>query len=424
MRNLSTLVVGSVLCSVCVTAGAMLQAPGREAERASLPSENRTVRADQFPSLQAAIDALPAEGGMVLLPAGTIEIAAPVIVTQDDVLIQGCGTASHIRNINTDGQPGFVVGPPAGPSDEEKFQWRVTLADFRLTGNKQSGHGIAVKDVNEIYINGVTVSENGGDGIHLDHAYEDPRICNSLITYNAGTGLFLTRCHDIVVSANQFEENQDAVRCLDSYNLCMTGNNLDDHLGDGVVIENTYGSVLSGNMLEECKGTAIVLDRDCYGITLSANVIAHHQGGGIDLRDAHGCAVSGNTFTLVKQHALRIGPGSGRITVTGNNFSNSDLGSETEPHVKNQEPASGLVLDGTESVTVCGNLFSGLDTPAVASPRPSRSVLFANNVIDDVAEQPGIPESPGGHVSDNLLVLSRAETTSAPDEETQAKPTN
>jgi hypothetical protein len=68
--------------------------------------------------------------------------------------------------------------------------------------------------------------------------------------------------------------NWDAIRCIDGFNLCMTGNNLDDHLGDGVVIENTYGSVVSGNMIEECNGTAIVLDRDCYGITLSANVIA------------------------------------------------------------------------------------------------------------------------------------------------------
>ena len=76
----------------------------------------------------------------------------------------------------------------------------------------------------------------------------------------------------------------------DGYNLCMTGNCLDDHLRDGVVIENTYGSVVSGNMIEECAGTGIILDRDCYGITLSANVIAHETSGGIDLRDAHGCA--------------------------------------------------------------------------------------------------------------------------------------
>src|SRR4029453_6062750 len=123
----------------------------------------------------------------------------------------------------------------------------------------------------------------------------------------------------IVVSGNHFEENQDALVCVDSFNLCMTGNNLDDHVRDGVVIENTYGSVVSGNMIEECNGRAIVLDRDCYGITLSANVIAHEVQGGIDLVDAHGCTVSANTFTIVKENALRIGPAPGGSTVTGKN---------------------------------------------------------------------------------------------------------
>ena len=62
-----------------------------------------------------------------------------------------------------------------------------------------------------------------GDGIHMNNCYEDPRVCNSLITYNKATGLNLIACHDIVVSANQFEENLDALRCVDGYNLCMTG---------------------------------------------------------------------------------------------------------------------------------------------------------------------------------------------------------
>src|SRR5262245_48819836 len=105
----------------------------------------------------------------------------------------------------------------------------------------------------------------------------------------------------------------------------MTGNCLDDHLRDGVVIEDTYGSVVAGNMIEECASTAIVLDRDCYGIALSANVIAHN-GGGIDLRDAHGCAVSANALTLMKTDALHIGPASDRIAATGNSFSNSFIG--------------------------------------------------------------------------------------------------
>ena len=83
-------------------------------------------------------------------------------------------------------------------------------------------------------------------------------LTGSADTVSAGAGL----CHDIVVVGNQFEENLDALVCKDSFNLCMTGNNLDDHLRHGVVIENTYGSVVSGNMIEECNGIAIILDRD------------------------------------------------------------------------------------------------------------------------------------------------------------------
>ncbi|MCH2210827.1 MAG: right-handed parallel beta-helix repeat-containing protein [Fuerstiella sp.] len=414
MNHTPVFFTGSAVCSVVFAAVTVLQEPAHESEVIRLPGAWSTIRADRYDSLQAAVDSLPIEGGKILLPAGTFEITEPVVITRDDVLIQGSGTASHIKNISTEGTPALILRPPSDRPDSDELQWRVTLADFRVSGNEHSGHGIMATDVNELYINGVTVTGNGGDGIHLDHAYEDPRVCNSLVTYNKGTGLYLTRCHDIVVSANQFEENQDAVKCLDSFNLCMTGNNLDDHLGDGVVIEYTYGSVLSGNMIEECQGTAVVLDRDCYGITVSANVVAHNAGGGVDLRDAHGCSVSGNTFTLVKKDALHIGPLSGRITVTGNNFSNSFLGAQGKRHYKNQEPASGLVLEGTSSVTVSGNVFAGLTTPAVTVKRPSRHVLFADNVIEDAGKEPVSRASLSGIVTDNLEVPPPARHRSAP----------
>ncbi len=166
----------------------------------------------------------------------------------------------------------------------------------------------------------------------------------------------------------------------------MTGNNLDDHLGDGIVIENTYGSVVSGNMIEECAGAAIVLDRDCYGIALSANVIAHNSSGGIELRDAHGCAVSANTFTISGPDALSIGPNSGRITVTGNNFSNSYLGGGKVKREANDLTAAGMVFESTSDVTVAGNLFSSVRPKALTiKGKPSKGVLFSDNVLVDVS---------------------------------------
>jgi hypothetical protein len=349
-----------------------------------LPGARAAIDAINYPSLQAAIDALPPTGGVVHLPPGTFEINAPLRITQEDVLLQGSGTATHIKNVNEAGEPAIVIEQPKRKTDPKATLWRVELQNMRVTGNPKSGHGIVARHVDEIFLHGITASYHGGDGIFLDHCYEDPRICDCLMTYNKGSGLHLDLCHDIVVVGNQFEENLDAVYCHDGFNLCMTGNNLDDHLRHGVVIENTYGSIVSGNMIEECNGTAIILDRDCYGITLSSNVIAHEVEGGIDLRDAHGCTVSANTFTIVKKNALRIGPDSSRITVTGNNFSNSFIGNG-EKRQKVDSAAAGIVLESTAEIAITGNVFAGLTTKALTlEGNPSTDILFKDNVLAGV----------------------------------------
>lgn len=361
-----------------------------------LPGARRAVDAGDFASLQAALDALPSSGGVLKIPAGTFEISEPLRITQEDVLIEGSGTATHIKNVNTDGKPAIEIDNPKRKENPRSTLWRVSLQNLRVTGNEKSGNGIVAHHVDEIFLHGVTASYHGGSGIVLDHCYEDPRICDCLLTYNKAYGVLLDVCHDIVVVGNQFEENLDALMCKDGFNLCMTGNNLDDHLRHGVIIENTYGSVVSGNMVEECNGIAIILDRDCYGITLSSNVIAHEVEGGIDLRDAHGCAVSANTFTLVKKDALRIGPGSNRITVTGNNFANSFIGDGAEKRAKNDREASGIVLKGTSDIAISGNSFAGLSSKAVSMEEPpSERVLWIGNVLTEVEADRGLTRLSG-----------------------------
>jgi hypothetical protein len=349
-----------------------------------LPGAKQSIDAGAFSSLQDAIDALSEEGGLVKIPPGTFEIYEPLVINKPDVQIEGAGTATHIKNMNTEGMPALLIQHPNREDSRESELWRLSLLNFRITGNEKSGHGIEARGINEVFMHGITVSYHGGDGILLHYCYEDPRITNSLITYNKGTGLNLIGCHDIIVSANQFEENQDALHCTDGFNLCMTGNNLDDHLGNGVVINNTYGSVVSGNMIEECAGTAIILDKDCYGNTISANVIAHNGSGGVDLRDAHGCAVSANTFTIMGKDAIYIGPKSGRITVSSNNISNSYIGlDETKRGVEDLN-AGGIVFEGTSDICVVGNLISSVRPKALElKGGPSERVNFSGNVITD-----------------------------------------
>lgn len=337
-----------------------------------------TIDAAKYPTLQAALDAIPAGGGLVRVPPGNFEISEPLLLARENIRIEGSGAATHIINKNQAGQPAIIVRPT---SDKKNARiWRVQLADFRISGNPKSGDGLVAEGVNEIYVHGLSIDHNGGHGINLVDCYEDPRVSDCILTYNGLAGLNILRGHDIVVNANQFEENQDALRCIDSFNLCMNGNCLDDHLRHGVVIENTYGSVVSGNMIEECNGTAIILDRDCYGVTLSANVIAHNMEGGIELKDAWGCSVSANTFTIVKQRGLVVGPDAGRITITGNNFSNSHIGGK----VKREDAAAGILLTGTSDITIAGNTFSGLSGHAVKAEAKCQRVNIAGNVLTDI----------------------------------------
>ena len=184
------------------------------------------IRSAEYPNLQAALDAIPTDGGELRLAPGTHEISEPLRLHRGDVRIIGAGSATHIVNKNESGKSAFEVSPsPVEIERNPKARlWRVQMQDFRVSGNPKSGNGIEAVHVDELYVQGVTSSYHGGDGLILKDCYEDPRIIGCLFTNNKRRGVMLDNCHDIIVSANQFEENEDALQCSDSFNLCMNGN--------------------------------------------------------------------------------------------------------------------------------------------------------------------------------------------------------
>ncbi len=352
-----------------------------------LPGARPVIDAAEYPSLQAAIDAVAPEGGLVRLPPGEFVITEPLIIRHEDFRLEGAGTATHIRNANTTGLPAIVIRSDAfeekNPTQRQPL-WRVMLANFRLTGNAKSGHGIEAVWVNELFIQGVTLSYHGGDGIRCHFCVEDMRLNDALITYNKGAGLRAQGNHDTIVSACQFEENYDAVVFTDGFNLTLSGNNIDDHLRHGVVIENTMGSLVTANMIEQCGGAGLVLARDAYGITVTGNVFAQNFGGGVDLRDGHGIPITGNTFVRCKQFGVRVSPFSGRSVISGNTFCDTFAGEgprQRGPRGDNPNinAAAGILLEATRDLTLTGNTLSGLITKPLTVTGACERILYENN---------------------------------------------
>ena len=83
--------------------------------------------------------------------------------------------------------------------------------------------------------------------------------------------------------------------------------------------------------------------------------------------------------------ALRIGPNSGRIAVTGNNFSDSYIGGGQVKRTAADQLAAGMFLAGTSEIAVVGNLFSSVRPKALTlKGAESKRVNFSGNVLTDV----------------------------------------
>ncbi len=100
--------------------------------------------------------------------------------------------------------------------------------------------------------------------------------------------------------------------------------------------------------------------------------------------------MSANTFTIMKTAALRIGPNSGRIAVSGNSFSSSYIGDGSDKRAEDDRTAAGIELESSSLVLASGNVFSGVGNPAVKVVDPFEAqAIISNNLF--VETSPGVP---------------------------------
>lgn len=207
---------------------------------------------DDAPALQAAIDALPPEGGKLLLPVGRMLCKKSLTINRSFITIEGanCGLLSkHFEPSHEvgkgsllffEGCDGIVIqGPPVLENQKRPDRLGgITLREFGISGTgRQAGQtGILV-----------LVSENQGwgstDALRLERIY-----CIEL-TWSAD----LHTADMTVVTGCWFTECGNGLRLKGSIYTLITDNCFADNDGFGVMIEGGKGSGLVNNVFVRNK---------------------------------------------------------------------------------------------------------------------------------------------------------------------------
>lgn len=257
------------------------------------------VSADDFPSLQAAIDHLGATGGTVFLSPRRYDLSASLVVP-GGLTLQGRKATDASGSVTTptlrlaDGADCDVIVNKR-PFASSAPDVNIRLAGFAIDGNRpgqtKGRAGINLYHVKGVILEELIVRNCAGSGISLSHCQQGQiRNCtasdNGLTDAWATTGINLNlACFDVVVEGNRCDANNGKRIVTNGVPTTYDGNGI--RIGDGCERNVIRGNTCSGNGR---RGIKVQGSRN----TIEDNVLRDNLGHSLAL---HGLEVTGNQVT-------------------------------------------------------------------------------------------------------------------------------
>jgi polygalacturonase len=189
--------------------------------------------------IQQALDALPAGGGEVILPAGKFEITQPIILSRDNQTFSGAGLTTILHLSDNANCPVIILGEPVNAPSRTVRHLRV--AGFFIDGNRVhqqrelwrlSGEGCQIRN------NGITI-QGVADSIVENVASARCR-SGGLVTTRAVRQL-------TVRGFESFDNEFDGLACYQTEDSLFADLNLHNNPGAGISLDLAFNHNVISN---------------------------------------------------------------------------------------------------------------------------------------------------------------------------------
>ena len=236
--------------------------------------------------INAAIIALPATGGEIVILDGTYNITAKINVTKDNVSIRGNGNATILKRM---------------------FDSPVTEGVITLTS--RSGCKIANLQIDGNY------TDNNGCGIYLYNSSNNTVTSNTC--NNNGFGIYLYNSSDNAVTGNTCKYNSFGIHLSASNNNNTVTSNTCNNNNFGIYLYNlSNNNTVTSNTCNNNSNHGIYLSSSSNN-TVTGNICNNNSNYGIRLFSSSNNAITGNTCNN-NGSGIYLVSSSNNNTITGN----------------------------------------------------------------------------------------------------------
>lgn len=296
-------------------------------ESGKTPADFICTGADDQTTLVAALAALPANGGKILLLEGQYEFSATFMITKPYTTLQGMGRST-------------IINAPAtadGSHPIRIFADYVVVSNLRIVCNALHAHGLVVEGNNAI-VSEVDVSDPLNNGIETNSDVEN---------------LIVTSCGVNGAGANGFNIETDhttisgclAINCLTGF-FSSTGN--ESAISNCIARGGVTGFDLSAVSRVAVTG-CVAVDQSTYSMDLGDQSVISGCFVNKKIRIGASLTGAGETQLLgcrirnVSGNCLEIAPNGDRSVIKGNYISGDATGNH------------GIFINGADDCIVQGN---------------------------------------------------------------------